>query len=92
LIHRRATRHAYARNFQYKFLNNTLYLNNGLALFGLATTTNCSFCGLFSETFDHLFVDCSYTKLLWQALSNHFSPALTFPPLNSQGVHLCFFG
>ena len=56
----------------------------------MPSTTNCSFCGFHGENIDHLFVECSYTKLLWQALSNHFSPALIFPPLNSQSVHLGF--
>ena len=28
MLHRKATKHAYARNFQYKILNNILYFNN----------------------------------------------------------------
>ena len=88
LIYRKATRHAYARNFQYKILNNVLYLNKRLALFGLATTANCSFCGRFEETVDHLFAECSCTIVLWQSLTNHFNGLLVFPPLNPQNAHL----
>ena len=88
MIHRKVTKHAYSRNFQYKILNNTLYLNNRLALFGKASTTNCSFCNSFTENADHLFVECSHSKTLWQALTNNFTQFLTFPTLNSQSAHL----
>jgi hypothetical protein len=88
MLHRKVTKHAYSRNFQYKILNNILYLNNRLALFGKSTTTNCSFCGSFVETVDHLFIECSHSKTLWQGLCNHFSQLLAFPTLNSQSAHL----
>ena len=78
-----------ARNFQYKILNNTLYLNNRLALFGFANTTNCSFCGTSEENFNHLFVECSFTTALWQELISYFPP-LVFPALTPQGAYLGF--
>jgi hypothetical protein len=90
MLHRKATKHAYSRNFQYKILNNTLYLNNRLALFGKSPTTNCSFCGTANETADHMFVECSHSKTLWQGLVSHFIHQLTFPTLNSQSAHLGF--
>ena len=88
MLHRKVTKHTYYRNFQYKILNNILYLNNRLALFGKSPTTNCSFCNSFEETADHLFVECSHSKSLWQGLINNFSQFLTFPTLNSQSAHL----
>jgi len=89
MLPRKTTKHAYARNFQYKILNNTLYLNNRLALFGFASTTNCSFCGIAEENFNHLFTECPFTTTLWQNLITHFPP-LGFPPLSSQRAHLGF--
>ena len=88
MLHRKVTKHTYSRNFQYKILNNILYLNNRLALFGKSPTTKCSFCNSFEETADHLFVECSHSKSLWQGLINNFSQFLTFPTLNSQSAHL----
>ena len=90
MLHRRATKQAYARNFQYKILNNILYLNNRLALFGKSPTTNCSYCHRAEENADHLFVDCAHSKVLWQGLCNHFSQFITFPVLNYQSAHLGF--
>ena len=87
MIPRKATKHAYSRSFQYKILNNILYLNNRLSLFGLATTSNCSLCGAHEENFNHLFVECSFTTALWHDLTSYFPP-LAFPALNSQSVHL----
>ena len=88
MLHKKVTKHAYSRNFQYKILNSILYLNNRLALFGKSPTTNCSFCNSFEETADHLFVECSHSKKPWQALINNFTQYLTFLTLNSQSAHL----
>ena len=92
LSYRKATKNAYARSFQYKVLNNVLYLNKRLALFGLASTSNCSFCGRSDETIDHIFVECSFSIELWHGLVNHFDGLLVFPPLNSQSAYLGYFG
>ena len=88
MLHRKVTKQAYARNFQYKILNNILYLNNRLALFGKSPTKNCSFCNNSEETAEHLFVECSHSKALWHALCNHFRQYLTFPTLTTQSAHL----
>ena len=62
LLHRKVTKQAYARNFQYKILNNILYLNNRLFRFGKSLTKNCSFCNLVDETLEDLFIECIHTK------------------------------
>jgi hypothetical protein len=56
------------RVFQYKVLNNVLYLNKKLFLFGLSETSNCPFCNAENEDTSHLFYDCPQTRGLWLAL------------------------
>jgi hypothetical protein len=90
MLHRKVTKHAYSRNFQYKILNNTLYLNKRLSLFGKASTSNCSFCGIHEETVDHLFAECTHAVTLWQGLIDHFSPFLAFPPVSTRSALLGF--
>jgi hypothetical protein len=46
LLPRKITKNAYDRVFQYKILNNVLYLNKKLFQFGLVDTNMCSFCGI----------------------------------------------
>jgi hypothetical protein len=70
ILPRLTTRDAYARVFQYKILNNTLYLNKKLHLFGLADTKLCPFCNESDEDTFHLFSNCSETTSLWQSLQN----------------------
>ena len=68
ILPRLTTRDAYARVFQYKLLNNTLYLNKKLYLFGLADTKLCPFCNENEEDTTHLFSNCRETISLWQSL------------------------
>ena len=44
--------------FQYKILNNILYLNYDLHRFKLVESSSCSLCHLYPETIDHLFIEC----------------------------------
>ena len=44
------------RVFQYKLLNNALYLNQMLFTFGKADSPLCSFCKIIDETPLHLFI------------------------------------
>ncbi|KAJ6989544.1 hypothetical protein NC653_022191 [Populus alba x Populus x berolinensis] len=37
-------------------------------LHGEITTTNCTLCGIYMETHDHLFFECSYTKSVWTTI------------------------
>ena len=56
LIPRRATIETKMRIFQYKMLNNFLYMNKKLCKMGLVETSLCSFCKEHDETLIHLFV------------------------------------
>ena len=51
----KVTTNAYIRLFQYKILNNVLYLNKKLHTLGLSNTQLCSFCRMEEETISNLF-------------------------------------
>ena len=59
---RKVTINAYLRSFQYKILNNILYLNKKLHTFGLSNTQLCSFCKMEEETKSHLFYYCIHIQ------------------------------
>ena len=59
---RKVTINAYLRSFQYKILNNILYLNKKLHTFGLSNTQLCSFCKMEEETKSHLFYHCIHIQ------------------------------
>ena len=56
------------RSFQYKILNNVLFLNKKLYTFGITNTALCSFCNTVEETPIHIFFDCVHVKCLWERL------------------------
>ena len=51
--------------FQYKVLNNELYLNHKLFQFTVSTTSLCSYCNQHDETAQHLFSTCNQAISLW---------------------------
>ena len=61
---RKVTKNAYLRSFQYKILNNVLYLNKKLPTFGLSNTQLCSNCKMEEETTSHLFYYCAYIQCI----------------------------
>ena len=58
MLPRLVTQNNYMRSFQCKILNNILYLNKILHIFGIKSTPLCSFCNLFDETPCHIFYEC----------------------------------
>ena len=58
---RTATDDAKFRIFQYKLLNNVLYLNKKLFHFGIIPQPKCSVSEIYDETLPHLFYECIYT-------------------------------
>jgi len=60
----------YSRYFQYKILNNILYLNRDLHRFKIIDVASCSFCFCYPETIDHFFVDCVQSKQLYFQIKN----------------------
>ena len=81
---RKITKDSYTRNFQYKILNNILYLNKKLYLFGKVETPLCSYCMLYDESIIHLFWNCLYVKNLWQQLQLYFNDDFNLPDLTLQ--------
>ena len=72
-IPRTATLETKIRIFEYKLLNNVLYLNKKLFQFGIVSQSKCSFCELYDETPHHIFFECTYAQNLWNHLQLHLS-------------------
>ena len=73
------------RSFQYKILNNVLFLNKKLY------STLCSFCNTLEETPIHIFFDCVHVKCLWERLRMKFQNDFVLLSLTPQttilGLH-----
>ena len=69
------------RSFQYKILNNTLYLNERLFKFNIVDSPLCSLCKQENESVIHLFAICSEARSLWDQLSTWTSSQnIILPP------------
>ena len=66
LLPRLATVDTTLRSFQYKIVNNVVYLNKELYNFGTTDTALCSFCRTFNKTPIHIFYDCIRVKCFWE--------------------------
>ena len=53
------------RVFQYKILSNVLYLNKHLYKMKVVESPLFSLCQKENNTFEYLFVDCTFSKKLW---------------------------
>ena len=84
LTARKATANSYLRCFNYKIINNVLYLNKKLFQFGKTQSPLCSFCHTETETTLHIFHKCSATKIIWNQLLLFFETDLDFPDLTPQ--------
>ena len=82
------TKDSRPRVFQYKLLNNVLYLNKMLFRFGKIDSPLCSFCKMMEETLLHLFDNCTKTKLSDQLKEFIFNETLSFPSLMPQSAIL----
>ena len=74
------------RNFQYKILNNVLYLNKKLFQFGLVDSSLCPFCKRNEETIVHLFLECEITKTLWFEIVEFFKISLKIPAMTEKNA------
>ena len=59
MLPRLLTCNTYMRFFQYKILNNVLFLNKTLYTFGIKPSPLCSFCNLYDETPLYIFYSAS---------------------------------
>ena len=76
------------RVFQYKILNNILYLNQSFDNMKLADMPLSTFCQLKEETISDLFLECNCSKTLSTKIRNWLEGGL--PNLNCQNVVLGF--
>ena len=83
---RKITTNTYLRSFQYKILDNTLYMNEKLFVFGLSAASSCSFCNFFVENITHRFCDCTITQCLWKKLHLKLKDNITILQLTSQAA------
>ena len=86
----KATIESYTRCFQFKIINNALFLNSQLHKFGLVDSPKCSFCDMFDETSIHFFSECNITLNLWQKIKNWLKPSLALPELNLKNALLVY--
>ena len=86
MLPRLATYNTYMRSFQYKLLNNVLFLNKKLHIFGIKSSPLCSFCSLCDETPFHIFYECDSIKCLWSDLVHYFQNSLVLPILSPQAA------
>ena len=89
MLPRIVTKDSRLQVFQYKLLNNVLYLNKMLFKFEKIDSPLCPFCKMIEETPLHLFYNCIKTKLLWDQLKDFISnETLSFPSLTPQSAIL----
>ena len=79
------------RMFQYKILNNILYLNRRLYLMKKVESPLCSMCGMEVETLAHIIIHCKYSKKLWKDIKEKCSSQLSLPDLTEEIVYLGWF-
>ena len=90
LLPRSTCVHSKTRIFQYKILNNILYLNSRLYRMGLSTSSLCSLCSLSDGTTTHLFSECNMSLTLWKEIQNKLKGVLNLPNLSDLNAHLGF--
>ena len=86
ILPRLLTINSTVRKFHCKILNDVLYLNQQLFLFGLVTSKLCSFCNQVDETVIHVFAECSATKKVWKTLIHYSRNTLDLPEISPQSV------
>ena len=88
LLPRSSTIESYTRTFQYKIINNALFLNRKLFKMGLMDSPTCSFCRLLDEPPVHFFCQCGVTVELWSKRQNWLSLHLILPELDLKNALL----
>ena len=76
------------RIFQFKILNNILYLNKRISKFDLNVSPLCSLCDQHPEDILHLFCKCAKPQDLWNSLASVLVENLDLPQLNPTIVFL----
>ena len=74
--------------FQYKILNNILYLNQRLYRMNLVGSPLCSLCKREVESISHLFLKCEFSTRLRAEQQRWCSPTIALPQLTEKIVYL----
>lgn len=75
------------REFQYKILNNCLFLNMKLYKFKIVDSPLCTFCKTSNESMEHFFVECVKSKDLYFKINQWLSSAnVKLPELSFKNV------
>ena len=77
-----------SRSFQYKILNNVLFLNKRLYKFNVVTSPLCSLCTVENESISQFLCYCRETRRLWQQLQKWFPDYRNLPHLEPQLIIL----
>ena len=88
LLPRKVLLDSYVRTFQYKVLNNGLYLNKNIFIFGKSSSPLCLFYKNIDETILHLFYERDITKTLWKCLISFFDKSLNLSLLSPQAAFI----
>ena len=72
--------------FQYRILNNILYLNKMLFSFGINNNPLCSFCKSRDETMIYVFYDCAHIQMVWTKLQSYLASSLKILNLTPQSA------
>ena len=86
-----ATLETKIRMFQYKILNNILYLNQRLYHMKLVASPLCSLCKREVETISHLFLRCEFSTRLCAEIQKWSCRKITLPQLSEKIVYLGWF-
>ena len=91
MLPRYCTIDSHTRIFQYKILNNILFLNNRLFKMNIVNSELCSFCEAEPETIIHLLCSCRKVKQLWSSVQQWCSKCFFLPNLSPKTAVLGFF-
>ena len=75
-------------SFQYKILDNILYLNGRLYKFYIVDSPLCSLWGAYNKSIKHLFCTCTVTQKLWDQLKSWLHEVISFSILEPKTVIL----
>ena len=76
--------------FQYKILNNVLYLNEKLSEFKIVSSPLCSLYNSENETSIHLFYSCNQIKSLWSKSQELLNSEILLPQNTAQSAFFDF--
>ena len=90
MLPRYCTIDSHTRIFQYKILNNILFVNNRLFKMNIVNSELCSFCETEPETIIHLLCSCRKVKKLWSSVQQWCSKCFSLPDLSPKTAVLGF--